>query len=69
MVEIDRHMTEAGLQSKMILQVHDELVFNVKPEELPKLQEIVVRDMEGAFSAVVPLTVSSGTGMNWLEAH
>lgn len=69
MVEIDRHIAEAGLKSRMILQVHDELVFNVKPEELPKLQEIVVRDMEGAFSAAVPLTVSSGTGRNWLEAH
>ncbi|MDE6461011.1 MAG: DNA polymerase I, partial [Paramuribaculum sp.] len=69
MVEIDRHINEAGLKSKMILQVHDELVFNVKPEELPQLQKIVTTDMEGAFSAAVPLTVSSGTGINWLEAH
>ena len=69
MVEIDRHINEAGLKSKMILQVHDELVFNVKPEELPELQKIVATDMEGAFSAAVPLTVSSGTGTNWLEAH
>lgn len=69
MVEIDRHIREAGLESRMIMQVHDELVFNVKPEELPQLQEIVVRDMEGAFSSKVPLTVASGTGTNWLEAH
>lgn len=69
MVEIDRHIADAGLESRMILQVHDELVFNVKPDELPELQKIVVMDMESAFSAVVPLTVSSGTGTNWLEAH
>ncbi|MDE6049634.1 MAG: DNA polymerase I [Paramuribaculum sp.] len=69
MVEIDRHIAEAGLESRMILQVHDELVFNVKPDELPELQKIVIKDMEGAFSAAVPLTVSSGTGTNWLEAH
>lgn len=69
MVEIDRHIRQAGLRSRMIMQVHDELVFNVKPEELPRLQEIIVRDMEGAFSSRVPLTVASGTGTNWLEAH
>ncbi|MCI9607817.1 MAG: DNA polymerase I [Muribaculaceae bacterium] len=69
MVNIHRHIIEAGLESRMILQVHDELVFNVKPDELGRLQEIVVRDMENAYSGRVPLTVSSGTGKNWLEAH
>lgn len=69
MVNIDRHIREAGLRSRMILQVHDELVFNVKPDELGALQEIVVRDMEAAYTGRVPLTVSSGTGTNWLEAH
>ena len=69
MVNIDRHIREAGLRSRMILQVHDELVFNVKPDELATVQEIVVRDMESAYTSKVPLTVSSGTGTNWLEAH
>lgn len=69
MVDIDRHIAETGLKSRMIMQVHDELVFNVKPEELDRLQKIVTEDMENAFKGTVPLLVSCGTGNNWLQAH
>lgn len=53
----------------MILQVHDELIFNVYPEEAAELQEVVTKCMESAYSGKVPLDVSSGMGTNWLEAH
>ena len=69
MIRIHEEMTRLGLRSRMVMQVHDELVFNVVPEELPQLQEMVSRLMSGAFSGTVPLEVSSGVGANWLEAH
>lgn len=69
MINIHREILERGLRSRMILQVHDELIFNVKPEELGELQEIVLRDMESAYKGSVPLEVSAGVGNNWLEAH
>ncbi len=69
MIRIHREILAAGLRSRMILQVHDELIFNVKPDELAKVQEIVVRDMEEAYHGNVPLEVSAGVGSNWLEAH
>ncbi len=69
MIRIHREMDERGMRSRMVMQVHDELVFNVVPEELPQLRELVVRLMEGAFTGSVPLEVSVGTGANWLEAH
>ncbi len=57
------------LQAKMILQVHDELVFDVPVSELENVKEIVRKEMEGACELSVPLTVEIGTGKNWLEAH
>lgn len=69
MIRVHNEMKRLGLKSRMILQVHDELVFNVYPEELPALQELVIREMSGAFSGSVPLEVSAGTGQNWLAAH
>ena len=69
MIRIHREMLDRGMRSRMILQVHDELVFNVVPEELSALQELVVRLMEGAFTGSVALEVSAGVGANWLEAH
>jgi DNA polymerase-1 len=53
----------------MITQVHDELVFDVVPAELEELTILVTEKMQGAYKARVPLTVSAGTGDNWLEAH
>lgn len=69
MIRIFKRMTERQMRSRMILQVHDELVFNVVPDELPALQALVVEEMEGAFKGSVPLEVAAGTGQNWLEAH
>ena len=69
MISIFREMKEKGLKSKMIMQIHDELNFNVVPEELPRMQEIVERGMESAYQGAVPLTASCGVGANWLEAH
>lgn len=69
MVNVYRDFEREGLKSKMIMQVHDELVFNVVPEELDRVKEIVMHDMMGAYSGKVPLIVSAGVGDNWLEAH
>lgn len=69
MVNIYSEMTSRAMQSKMIMQVHDELVFNVVPDELDELRNLVVRNMEQAYSGRVRLEVSAGTGKNWLEAH
>lgn len=69
MVRIFTEMQQQHFESSMIMQVHDELVFNVKPHELPKLQELIVTAMEQAYKGSVPLEVACGTGRNWLEAH
>ena len=69
MIDIYREIGERGLRSRMIMQVHDELIFNVIPDELPVLQELVTRLMEHAYSGKVSLEVASGVGDNWLEAH
>ena len=69
MIRVHNGMKRLGLKSRMILQVHDELVFNVCPEELPILQELVIREMAGAYAGAVPLEVSAGTGPDWLAAH
>lgn len=69
MVNISRAMKAEGLRSTMILQVHDELVFNVIPEELATLQNLVVREMENAYKGRVNLIVSAGFAENWLDAH
>lgn len=69
MVDIARDMKAALMKSKMIMQVHDELNFDVLPDELPMLQDIVTRRMEGAYNGRVTLTASSGVASNWLDAH
>ena len=69
MVRIYRRFQEENLQSKMILQVHDELNFSVLPEEKQRVQEIVISEMEGAYKMKVPLIADCGWGRNWLEAH
>lgn len=67
MIEIYREMEARGMRSRMIMQVHDELIFNVVPEELPALQELVTRLMTVAYTGKVSLEVASGVGANWLE--
>jgi DNA polymerase-1 len=69
MVNIHREMTERNLKSKMIMQVHDELNFNVVKDELPIVQELVVRNMENAYHGNVRLIASCGVGPDWLSAH
>lgn len=69
MVRIAGRIRSLGLKSRLIIQVHDELVFNVHPDELAVLQQIVAGEMQGAYSGQVPLTVSIGVADNWLDAH
>jgi DNA polymerase-1 len=69
MVRIHRRLKEEGLQAKMVLQVHDELVFDVPQAELEQVRELVRAEMEGAVALDVPLVVDIGVGKNWREAH
>ncbi len=69
MVDIAREMREKNMKSRMIMQVHDELNFDVVPDELPAMQEMVSRLMENAYSGRVVLTASCGVAENWLDAH
>ena len=69
MLRIHEAFRDKNMKSKMILQVHDELVFDVLKTELYKVQEIVRREMENAYPLAIPLTVEIGVGENWLEAH
>ena len=62
-------MKKAGVQSKMILQVHDELVFEVENSEVELMQKLVVNAMEQAIDLVVPMQVEAKCAKNWLEAH
>lgn len=69
MVRIAGRLAKELPGAKMILQVHDELIFEVDTDSVEKLREMVVREMKGAADLRVPLEVDTGTGNNWLEAH
>jgi len=69
MIAIQKKLDEEQWKSKMLLQVHDELVFDVPLNELESLKTMVKTEMENAFSLPVPLVVDIGIGKNWLEAH
>ena len=69
MVSIHREMKKEGCRAKMILQVHDELVFEVPEEERQKMETLVGREMEGVISLKVPIKAEMGVGRNWREAH
>lgn len=69
MNRIFERFEKENISSKMILQVHDELNFNVVDGELDKVQKIVIEEMENAYKLVVPLRADCGKGKNWLEAH
>jgi len=69
MIKIHDRLEKSGLDAAMILQVHDELIFEVDEKDMDRLREIVVSEMENAASLDIPLIVESGTGTNWLEAH
>ena len=69
MIGVARRLREEGLKSRMVLQIHDELLFDALPSEVEKLREIVVDVMENVIRLSVPLTVECSAGKNWLEAH
>jgi DNA polymerase-1 len=69
MIEVDREMGRKGMRSKMLLQVHDELVFDMHNSEKEELKNLVKEKMEQAINLQVPLIVDMGEGLNWLEAH
>ncbi|RKZ07876.1 DNA polymerase I, partial [bacterium] len=69
MINIDREITKRDLKSRMIIQVHDELVFDMAEDETEELIELVVSKMESAVALDVPIKVDVGVGKNWLEAH
>ena len=69
MIGVDKRITEAGLKSRMVLQIHDELMFDAIPEEVETLKALVVEVMENVLKLSVPLTVECSDGKNWLEAH
>jgi DNA polymerase I len=69
MINIHKKLTEENWKSKMLLQVHDELVFDVHLSEVEKIQPMIKQEMEHAFTLEVPLEVEMGLGKNWLEAH
>ena len=69
MIRIHEAMQKANMKSKMILQVHDELVFDALTEELNDLKPLVLENMKDALDIPVPVVVEMNTGANWLEAH
>ena len=69
MINIHKKLKDENWKSKMLLQVHDELVFDVHNSELEKIQPMIKYEMENAFKMDVPLDVEIGIGQNWLEAH
>ena len=69
MVGISNRLKAEGLQAKMIMQVHDELNFNVPANEVDRVKEIVVSEMQNVVHLTVPLIADCGVGKNWLEAH
>ena len=69
MINVDRRLRKEGLQSRMVLQIHDELVFDAVRDEVDILCSIVREEMENVTSLSIPLTVECNYGNNWLEAH
>ena len=69
MIRVAEKLKEEGLRSRMVLQIHDELLFEAPAEEVPKLQKLVKDVMENVIQLSVPLTVECSSGNNWLEAH
>ena len=69
MINIDKRLENEGLESRMVLQIHDELLFDAVPEEIDTLKNIVIEEMENVINLSIPLTVECNYGNNWLEAH
>ena len=69
MVGVYQALSKGGFKTKMILQVHDELLFDMAIEEEEEIKEIVVEEMQNALPMEIPAVVDVGVGENWLEAH
>ena len=69
MIDIQNKLDQGNFRSKMLLQVHDELVFDIHKDELETLQPLIKETMENAYKLSIPLIVDVGLGANWLEAH
>ena len=69
MINIYNKLEEGGFKTKMLLQVHDELVFDVYKPELETMKVLIKQEMENAYTLSVPLDVEMDMGENWLEAH
>ena len=69
MINVDKRIEREGLKSRMVLQIHDELLFDAYPEEVGRLKEIVTEEMENVIELSIPLTIECNYGNNWLEAH
>jgi DNA polymerase-1 len=69
MIRVQQALTEAQLQSRLLLQVHDELVFDLAPGEADALREILIPGMTEALPLDCPIEIEIGIGQNWIEAH
>ncbi len=69
MINIDRRLNEEKFEAKMILQVHDELLFEVPAKERSKLEKLVREEMEGVHKLAVPIVVEIGVGPNWRDLN
>lgn len=69
MIAVYREMKKAGVKSRLILQVHDELVFDIHRDEVEQMKKLIKKAMEGAVDLIVPMKAEMETGNNWLEAH
>jgi DNA polymerase-1 len=67
MIRIDTRLRKQGFAAKMLLQVHDELVFEAPPDEISRIQALVREEMENAAELSVPLVVDIGVGTNWVD--
>ena len=69
MINIHKKLSDSKYKTKMLLQVHDELVFDVPKSELSEMKDLIKSEMENAYKMAVPLDVELGEGTDWLEAH
>jgi DNA polymerase-1 len=69
MIHIDAAFSTKGLGSRMLIQVHDELVFEVRKKEEKEVRSLVTKHMQQSLKLSVPLEIEIGVGKNWLEAH
>ena len=69
MVRLHAKLKQKKMETAMLLQVHDELVFEAPKGEVEEVKKLIVKEMEGAMELKVPLKVDVGVGKNWLEAH